>query len=296
MGAQKDTCGLKRASADSSRGRKSWHRASMFRNRGNSSRTINLRYSDGSSTTINQPGHLNTTMHLTILKALEQRATRYRVKGKLSEVRARSHSWGLDKTGTIDITCLRFQEEIQQQEQIDIRGVSDEVLQVHGVPPGRKEKGITRLIYKNKNGISNRLCGNDKLDKAKDLIDELSTDVVAYSKHHQNLQPKDNRNRWNQLFRGGEADINSVVAHNVHEADCIGQIQVGGTGRLLFVRKYARAEGVTLPPSEELCPSGGSNSPAAGVRNLTRFREKGKNDSVCLYVEQYGDVPWWRVP
>ena len=78
----------------------------MFRNSGNSIRTINLRYSDGSSTTINKPGHLNMTMHLTILKALEQRATRYQVKGKLSEVGARSHSWGLDEAGTIDMICL----------------------------------------------------------------------------------------------------------------------------------------------------------------------------------------------
>ena len=44
-----------------------------------------------------------------------------------------------------------------------------------------------------------------------------------------------------------------------------------------IVRKYARAEGVTLPPSKELCPSGGSNSPAAGARSLTQFGEKGKN-------------------
>jgi hypothetical protein len=64
------------------------------------------------------------------------------------------------------MTCLRSREEIQQQEQIDIRGVSDDVLQVHGVPPGHKEEGITRLIYENANGISNRLCGDDKLDKA----------------------------------------------------------------------------------------------------------------------------------
>jgi hypothetical protein len=46
-----------------------------------------------------------------------------------------------------------------------------------------------------------------------------------------------------------------------------------------YVRKYARAEGVTLPPSEDLCPSGGSNSPAVGARNLTQFGEKGKNAS-----------------
>ena len=45
------------------------------------------------------------------------------------------------------------------------------------------------------------------------------------------------------------------------------------------MRKYARMPGVTLPPSENLCPSGGSNSPAVGARNLTQFGEKGKNAS-----------------
>ena len=44
------------------------------------------------------------------------------------------------------------------------------------------------------------------------------------------------------------------------------------------MRKYARVEGVTLPPSEEICPSRGSNSPTAGAQNLTQFGEKGKND------------------
>ena len=67
-----------------------------------------------------------------------------------------------------------------------------------------------------------------------DLIDELGADVVAYNEHRQNLQHKDNRNGWNQLFRGGEVDIRSVAAHNVHEADCIGRTQEGGTGLLLF--------------------------------------------------------------
>jgi len=153
------------------------------------------------------------------------------VKGKLLEVEIRSHSWGLDDTGTIDTTCLQSREEIQQQEQT---GVSDKVLQVHGVLPERMEEGITRLIYENANGIPNRLNGNDKLDKAKDLINELGANVVAYNEHHQNLQHKDNRNRWSQLFRGGEVDICSVAAHNVHEADCIGRLQEGGTGLLLF--------------------------------------------------------------
>jgi hypothetical protein len=51
-----------------------------------------------------------------------------------------------------------------------------------------------------------------------------------------------------------------------------------------ILRKYVCAEGVTLPPSEDLCPSGGSNSPAAGARNLTQSGEKGKNESVRPYV------------
>ena len=64
------------------------------------------------------------------------------------------------------------------------------------------------------------------------------------------------------------------------------------------MRKYARAEGVTLPPSDEICPSGGSNSPAVGAQNLTQFGEKGKelqSESIRPYVGRYGDVPWWRV-
>jgi hypothetical protein len=112
--------------------------------------------------------------------------------------------------------------------------VSDKVLQVHGVLPGHKEEGITCLLYDNANGIPNRLCGNEKLDKAKDLINELGADVVAYNEHRQNLRHKDKRNGWNQLFRGGKADIRSVVAHNVHKADRIGHAQEGGTGLLMF--------------------------------------------------------------
>ena len=125
----------------------------MFHNRGGSSRTINLNYSDGSIAAICQQG-LNIVTHTTVLKALEQRATRYRVRGRLAEASTRTHHWGLDETGTIDMSGLqRSQEEIQQEEEIDIRGVSEEILQIHGVLPGRKEKGITRLLYENANRI-----------------------------------------------------------------------------------------------------------------------------------------------
>ena len=150
-GAQLDIRGPRRAPANSARGRRGRHRASMFRNRGDSVRTINLNYSDGSTTAIRQTG-LNTTTHTNVLKELQLRAERYRVRGRLAEASSRSHNWCLDETGTIDTTeLLRSREEIQQQERIDIRGVSDELLQVHGVLPGKKEEGITRLMYENAN-------------------------------------------------------------------------------------------------------------------------------------------------
>jgi hypothetical protein len=102
------------------------------------------------------------------------------------EREAHSPSWMLDKTGTIN-TCLLNHGKILHQEQLSNRGVSDEVLQVHGVFLGCKEEGITRLLYDNANRISNRMCGNDMLSKAKDLINKLGADIVAYNKHRQNL-------------------------------------------------------------------------------------------------------------
>jgi hypothetical protein len=101
-----DTRGPRQALADSSRGRRSQHRSSMFRNWGELVRNINLIYSDGSRAFISQPRHMNMMLLVTVLKALEYRATRYQARGKLAEVEARSHSWGLDKTETIDTTHL----------------------------------------------------------------------------------------------------------------------------------------------------------------------------------------------
>jgi hypothetical protein len=93
----------------------------MLRNRGNLIKTIHLRYSDRSSTTISQPGHLNMTTHMTVLSPEDTGTTGYNIPSKGEAlVGARLHLWGLDGTGTIDMTCLRSQEEIQQQEQTDI--------------------------------------------------------------------------------------------------------------------------------------------------------------------------------
>jgi hypothetical protein len=85
---------------------------------------------------------------------------------------------------------------------------------------------VIRLIYENVNSISNNLCNNDKVEKAKGIINDLEVDVVAYNEHHLNMQNKYNVNGFSQLFKGGEAAIHSVVTHNIHEN--FGKIQEGG--------------------------------------------------------------------
>ncbi len=111
-----------------------------------------------------------------------------------------------DKMGTIN-TDLINHGEILQQEMINIRGLSEEILEVQGVLPGCKEEGITWLLYENANRLSNRMCSNKKLDKCRDLFDKLGADIVAINEHRQNVRHTDNRNGWNQLFKGGEADV-----------------------------------------------------------------------------------------
>ncbi len=51
-----------------------------------------------------------------------------------------------------------------------------------------KPEGVIRLIYENANGISNKLCNNEKVEKAKELHDDLEVDIVAYNEHRLNMQ------------------------------------------------------------------------------------------------------------
>ncbi len=66
------------------------------------------------------------------------------------------------------------------------------------------------------NGLSNKLCNNKKVEKAKEIHDKLEVDIVAYNEHWLNMRNRRNVNGFNQLFKGGEAALQSVVAHNVH--------------------------------------------------------------------------------
>ena len=54
--------------------------------------------------------------------------------------------------------------------------------QVVGTNKQSKKEGITRLIYENLNGINSRLSDNEKLEKARQIIDELGADGMLIMK------------------------------------------------------------------------------------------------------------------
>ena len=189
-------------------------------------------------------GQMNRTKHMNVLSALEKRALRYKNRYGATQVTEVNE---IDETGTVDTQGLTDEDsdsgevggdecraETLQREMLEASGVTDTVLQVHGVAPGSKQDGVFRLVYENCNGLSNKISGNDKLDKAREINDELEVDVACYNEHRQNLMHKDNRNGFAQLFRGGEAEVRAVAAHNTHEGKEVGKVQEGGTAMVLF--------------------------------------------------------------
>ena len=56
--------------------------------------------------------------------------------------------------------------------------IAKELLRVHGIAPGKKPEVFTRIIYENANSFNTRISGNEKVEKVKEVIDELEADVV----------------------------------------------------------------------------------------------------------------------
>ena len=57
----------------------------------------------------------------------------------------------------------RSQLVVEEQLTKEIRGVSEYLLEVHGLSPGRKGDGVTRLIYENLNGLQSALSKKRKV-------------------------------------------------------------------------------------------------------------------------------------
>ena len=79
--------------------------------------------------------------------------------------------------------------------------ITEGLLQPHGLLSNTKQDGIFRLLCENPNSFNNRITGNQKLDKAINLKDELDADGLLYCKHRLNLKHRDdNKNNFKQMF------------------------------------------------------------------------------------------------
>ncbi len=208
----------------------------MFRKSNEFKRIIHIVNVDGNCSCIKVRGQLNITNHRAVLQALLFHSRQFSTATISDEHDGSWQSWSLDKTGTIDTSGLTFYGE-NDAEQQEIREtlnipVPDEVLQVHGYAPPTKAEGTVCLTYENINGINNRMCNNEKLERMREIHNKMEVDIVAYSKNQLNMKNKNNCNRFNQLFKGGEAVVHSVIAHNVHEN--FGKVQQGGTSLIMF--------------------------------------------------------------
>jgi hypothetical protein len=56
-----------------------------------------------------------------------------------------------------------------------------ELQQVQDAIPGKKPEGVICLLYKNGNGFDGWFSNNQKVEKAKEIHDDLEADLVAYN-------------------------------------------------------------------------------------------------------------------
>lgn len=101
------------------------------------------------------------------------------------------------------------------------------------VAPGRKVEVLPRLVYENYDGMPNNIRRNTKLEKVKEIIDDLEADTVMYNEHKINYSRKLNINRMSQMFNCGTSEIRSVVGHNVYKKG-EEKTQEGSTSGLLY--------------------------------------------------------------
>ena len=124
---------------------------------------------------------MGLTKHANIISALEKRAMRYHNKVQHSEDSDEIlYDAAVDETGTIDTVSLTdsYAEALEEQQQtktatdslermeteikemVEMASLSEETLEMHGIAPGKKPEGVTRLIYENLNDLNNRIGGN----------------------------------------------------------------------------------------------------------------------------------------
>lgn len=160
-----------------------------------------------------------------MLQILQQRSARWRSKGaQVNE----------DDPVEAGVTTEdgRSLGELTIEEASALKDMNEDILRVHGLPPGKKAEGVCRLIYENANGINNRMAKNPKLERAQEMIHELSADIMAFNEHRMNMSHHSTVNGFRKLFQGGETELRAVAAHNVHNNIC--RTQEGGTCLMVY--------------------------------------------------------------
>jgi hypothetical protein len=195
-----------RAGVNTSRGRHNRARASNFRKCTEFKRVIELVDVDGNRRRVVSRGRMNGVKHKTVLQVLTQLAQQFRSRLGRPGPKGSSHAWAIDEMGTLEASGLGMCEsEAVQLENSEVNKITvpEEVFQVHGFAPPKKAEGTVRLIYENVNGFSNRLCGNEKVERVQQIHNKLEVDMAANCEHQLNMHHKKNVNGFNQLFKGG---------------------------------------------------------------------------------------------
>jgi hypothetical protein len=220
------------------RKRRNQIRANNFRQRTEANNLIQLIDGHKDDMLVEGEGQLSTKQHELVVTRIYDKSSRI-TSTCLKETQSRTYGkrtlWGDTRTRTRQEEPSFSLHNLQQasvREQIECQHVTSEHLEIHGMAPGSKPDGVCRILYNNMNGIDYQNMFHPKIVKARCIHDELEADIVAYNKHRLNLCHKDNQMGFNQLFRSGEAEIKSVVAHNEHEN--VGRIQEGGTAVMVF--------------------------------------------------------------
>ena len=104
-------------------------------------------------------GRMNLTNKINVLTALEKRALQYRKNGQVQlDTNEVLYKYAVDETGTVSTAYLgnpnaEFKEQYlyekrraEQHEMKEMRGVTDKVLKLHGIAPGKNREDMTRVI------------------------------------------------------------------------------------------------------------------------------------------------------
>ena len=115
---------------------------------------------------------MNRVKHKTVLNVLEQRAERFWVgKDSWQSLDEMLYEDALDETGMVDTKPLSetdgegAYQSFEMLEELEVREIVEELLEVYGLAPGKKADGIVRLIYENVNGLNPWMTNNGKLDE-----------------------------------------------------------------------------------------------------------------------------------